>query len=313
MICHVVLILMMSILVFYGGKFLGSVTLHDRTKAVSSIPSSKERGKLISAHISARELYDVYQQLRDDYNTKAFHKSNAARWKTIRKSTDGIHISLLQHPEDPSCPYVRMDADLIGDIEDVWDFLSLENWPKYMPKMDPFYEGVTIEGTYQHRGVEMVLARKRTVPLISGVYGKRDFTFISVSDVPRSDGVRASGTVSVRTDKLPRQKGYTRAYQDSVAFYKQIGDDKETGYPRTLLTIVCRIDLNDSGDDGEGGGIPMWLYVKTIGTTGVLSLRNMRHEIRGILDARLMEEARTREADNRGRTKSINRRFKIPI
>ena len=42
------------------------------------------------------------------------------------------------------------------------------------------------------------------------------------------------------------------------------------------MTIVCRIDLNDSSEDGAGGWIPMWLYVKTIGATGVRSVMNMR-------------------------------------
>jgi thiamine-phosphate pyrophosphorylase len=36
------------------------------------------------------------------------------------------------------------------------------------------------------------------------------------------------------------------------------------------------MDLNDSSEDGAGGWIPMWLYVKTIGTTGARSVLNMR-------------------------------------
>ena len=45
------------------------------------------------------------------------------------------------------------------------------------------------------------------------------------------------------------------------------------------LTIVCRIDLNDSGDGGEGGFIPMWLYVKTIGYTAAESVYKMRRAL----------------------------------
>ena len=86
-----------------------------------------------------------------------------------------------------------------------------------------------------------------------------------------------SGTVSVITDKLPRQKGYTRAFQDSVAFYEQIYNSEE---PVTKITIMCRIDLNDSSEGGDGGNVPMWIYVKTIGSSGVLTIQNMRREIR---------------------------------
>lgn len=39
---------------------------------------------------------------------------------------------------------------------------------------------------------------------------------------------------------------------------------------------MCRIDLNDSGEDGQGGFIPMWLYVRTIGLTATQSVHNMR-------------------------------------
>lgn len=45
------------------------------------------------------------------------------------------------------------------------------------------------------------------------------------------------------------------------------------------LTIVCRIDLNDSGADGEGGSVPMWIYVKTIGHTAVASMSSMRRAL----------------------------------
>ena len=111
----------------------------------------------------------------------------------------------------------------------------MKNWETSMPKMDPFYEGLTIVGEYEHDGIVMKLARKRIKRLIT--FGKRDFTFVSVSDRRRSrrrrgngrergrvmewdnNNVWVSGTVSVETEWMPRQKGYVRAYQDSIAFY----------------------------------------------------------------------------------------------
>ena len=251
----------------------------------------KQRGKKVSAEVSAKELYEAYEELKHEYNQIAFHPSSANKWKVIKETKDDVEVSLLEHANDPSCPYVRMKVTVDGTTDDIWGFLELKNWEKYMPKMDPFYDGVSILGNYDYKGVNMKLARKRTTPLMGGLFGRRDFTFISVSDLPRLDGTLISGTISVITEKLPRQEGYTRAYQDSVAFYENIGPDPTSGNPRALLTIVTRIDLNDSSDEGQGGGIPMWLYIKTIGSTGVLALRKMRNEVKTIFEERLVREA----------------------
>lgn len=67
-------------------------------------------------------------------------------------------------------------------------------------------------------------------------------------------------------------------------------NDAETGRPRMKLTIVFRIDLNDSmrGEGvggvserggGTGGYVPMFIYVKTVGTTGMASVQNMKRLI----------------------------------
>mmetsp|Transcript_17154 Transcript_17154/g.39621 ORF Transcript_17154/g.39621 Transcript_17154/m.39621 type:complete len:412 (+) Transcript_17154:122-1357(+) len=149
--------------------------------------------------------------------------------------------------------------------------------------------------------VKMILARKRTKRILA--FGKREFVFVSVEDTPLKDGTWVSGTVSVEVPEpnevhderemrtssgdaspkalplLRRNKSYTRAFQDSIAFYKPLPATSTSGAIdyRTRLTIVCRIDLNDSsGEHGSGGCIPMWLYVKTIGITGARSVLNMR-------------------------------------
>ena len=96
--------------------------------------------------------------IRNEYNEKAFlcdgtddkeskGKDCGGSWK-ILKSKDGIDVSMLQHPSDPTCPYVKMVATLPGKLKDVWNFLSLDNWERTMPKMDPFYEGVEITKRY---------------------------------------------------------------------------------------------------------------------------------------------------------------------
>ena len=81
------------------------------------------------------------------------------------------------------------------------------------------------------------------------------------------------------TDQIPRKKGYVRAYQDSIAFYEVLDND-EHNRPQMKLTIVFRIDLNDSRDDGNGGYVPMWAYVKTVGTTGMASVQNMKGQLK---------------------------------
>ena len=166
----------------------------------------------------------------------------------------------------------------------------------------------------------MILARKRTKRILA--FGKREFVFVSVTgDKPLDDGTWVSGTVSVEFNEtktesdsdgngngnegddeninendtttiatsLPyRNKSYTRAFQDSIAFYKPLppcasSSSSSLSGERTKLTIICRIDLNDSSsstsDGGGGGCIPMWLYVKTIGITGARSVLNMRRAL----------------------------------
>jgi len=119
---------------------------------------------------------------------------------------------------------------------------------------------------YSYRNVNMILARKRTKRILT--FEKRDFVFLSVSDEPKDDGTLVSGSVTIQAVDIPRMKGYVRAFQDSIAFYKPLSEEK------TEITIVCRIDLNDR--DGTGGNIPMWLYKKTIGISGMKSVVAMR-------------------------------------
>lgn len=236
-----------------------------------------ERGKYIPT-FQAKDLYLAYQAVQEEYHQRAFVSKE---WKVL-SSNDNIDVSMLLHSSDRSCPYIKMQAIIDVSVEECWNWLRLENWNVNMKKMDPFYEGHSIVAEKQYKGVSMTLARKRTKRIVT--FGKRDFVFVSVADVPKADGTWVSGTVSVISDQLPRVRTYTRAFQDSIAFYKPLGET------RTKLTIVCRIDLNDSSEDGEGGAIPMWLYVKTIGATGARSVSNMRSHL----------EKERRERETRG-------------
>lgn len=234
----------------------------------SSRPIPK-RGKFVGETFDARDLYDAYKEVENEYHTKAF--GDSSKWKVLA-SRDQVEVSMMEHPSDPNCPYVKMVAIIPASIQHCWNWLSLSNWPTNMPKMDPFYEGVELLGSFDYKGVNMILARKRTKRILA--FGKRDMVFLSVSDQPLADGTWVSGSVSIQTPQIPRQSGYTRAFQDSIAFYKPLD-----GNTKTQLTIVCRIDLNDSSADGAGGWIPMWLYVKTIGATGLRSVTSMRDVI----------------------------------
>jgi len=258
----------------------------------NTTPAAKvglKRGKLMGDSFDAKDLYQAYTEIQSEYYQRAFFADEKS-WK-ILNDKDGVQVAMMQHAEEPNCPYVRLTAILPTPMEKCWEFLKLSNWGTTMPKMDPFYEGVDLYGEYTYKKkVHMILARKRTKRILA--FAKRDFTFVSVTDQPLKDGTWVSGTVSVQTPRIPRQKGYTRAFQDSIAFYKPTGDYSEA----TKVTIIFRIDLNDSAsttdmdmdigmgmggreEKGQGGWIPMWLYVKTIGATGAKSVINMRNAL----------------------------------
>jgi hypothetical protein len=319
------------------------------TAQTSSLPQSSQpliptlqRGKVLADDFNELDLLQAYREIQSEYRQKAFNRPNDWRvLSTLNPNKDNtkkdeiIQVSIMEHPSDPLCPYVKMEAVLPVSVKDCWNFLLLDRWDETMPKMDPFYEGVDTFGEFfvhdddtsarqqqgnkkgqssskaavlhprlsfgllaaatstrihhsndatssssaaaaaddNAKGIHMILARKRTKRILT--FGKREFVFLSVKDEPLEDGTWVSGTVSVHSPtKIPRTKAYTRAFQDSIAFYKPLVEKERN--PRTRLTIVCRIDLNDSSEDGAGGWIPMWLYVKTIGATGVRSVMNMR-------------------------------------
>ena len=272
-----------------GGKLPSATSV---SNSVEEKPTPKG-GKLVGSTFNAKDLYQAYKEVETEYHTKAFQ--NAAQWKVLARRDD-VEVSMMEHASDPNCPYIKMVAVIPAPVLDCWSWLSLENWPTNMPKMDPFYEGFEIRGNFTHKGVNMVLARKRTKRILA--FGKRDMVFLSVSDKPLSDGTWVSGSVSVQTARLPRQKGYTRAFQDSIAFYKPLEENR-----KTKLTIVCRIDLNDSSEDGAGGWIPMWIYVKTVGGAALRSVTSMRDII--------AEEYKTRMELERSKS-AIPPRSEIP-
>jgi len=253
----------------------------DRQKVIKR----PERSKILSDKITEEELYATYKEVREDYYDKLFpgrsptDNKSTGEWEVLREK-DGVEVSKQSLASDPSCPYIRVTAILPGDIKEVWNFLSVENWPSTLPSLDPFYEGHNVIKDYRYKKrsgvVEMSLVRKRTKRLFT--FGKRDFTILSVSEVPKKNGVWVSGIVSVNTKDVPRVKGYTRAFQDSISFYEtispEIGQGKQK--PRTKVTIVFRFDLNDSMDGGGGGAIPMWLYVKTVGPATLASFTTLK-------------------------------------
>ena len=271
-------------------------------RASNQPPIMVKRGEPIQ-DVTGKELFRVWEKTKEEYNAKAFGKEYQNKWKVVKEGADGLNVAMLHHPTDP-VPYVRMHATMPGSVDDVWGSFRLSNWERLMSAVDPFFEGLTILEQFDHGKVNMVLARKRAKRLVT--FGKRDFLFVSVSDQPRSDGVLVSGTVSAVTSKYPRVQGYVRAYQDSIGFYEPHADDPTTGESRTSVTIVCRIDLNDSGEGGEGGHVPMWLYTQTIGLSGSSSLAKMRKQMRLEMEERqALAEGRTFEGfGNNGKVKT---------
>ena len=274
-----------------GASFMDSSSIASPNAISSSLSSSSspstrhiQRARNISEHLDIDELYQVYKEMETTYwnTTLGSSSSSASSWKILNVH-DGVEVSLLEHEQDPTCPYIRMQATFPVPVQDVWDFLRVPHWDRTMPQMDPYYEGVAVYGgganmTYSNEHVDMLLCRKRTKRILA--FGKRDFVFLAVTQKHEKEDTWVSGTVSVETTHFPRQQGYTRAFQDSIAFYKPITSVASDGSSQnhTQLAMICRIDLNDSTGD-TGGWIPMWLYVKTIGYTGVRAFARMRQAL----------------------------------
>lgn len=233
-----------------------ATTTSQNVPTTTSGRSRPERGQLLPAAANAQDLYDAYASIQADYERKAFHSPD---W-TVLNAQRGVTVSLLHHPDDPTCPYVKMEGVIPVPVHACWNFLRVSDWDRTMPKMDPFYEGVTVYGEYdvavpaadrlgkkspgrrfqsapthaaaaaarpEKNCVHMILCRKRMSRILA--FGKRDLVFLSVTeDEPLNDGSLVSGTVSVRTALVPRVHGYTRAFQDSIAFYKPIKGGTET-------------------------------------------------------------------------------------
>ena len=153
--------------------------------AASATGNNKlQRGKVLEKQFNEHDLLRAYREIQSEYRNKAFgdeyysnnndgeeeeEKSSSSsssssqqqqqQWKVLttmnpnknKKNTNDdnddeiIRVSMLEHPSDPLCPYVKMEAIIPKSVEKCWNFLSLDKWDETMPTMDPFYEGL---GTY---------------------------------------------------------------------------------------------------------------------------------------------------------------------
>lgn len=93
-----------------------------------------ERGKLLPSSegdIKAKDLYSAYTEVQAEYQERAFADVN---WKILNRKDD-VEVAMLQHPDDPSCPYVRMKAIIPVPVEECWNFLLVSRWDETMPRM----------------------------------------------------------------------------------------------------------------------------------------------------------------------------------
>ena len=225
-----------------------------------------ERGKKIPSPINPSELFQAYQETRTEYQSRAFGKNS--KWKVLNER-EGVQVSLLEAPGDPTCPYVRTKYRLRASVQESRNIML-----NVMPKHDPFCEGTSILREYMYQDASMTLCRRHS-KRIPPLFNRIDLALLRVvDDEPSADGMLVSGEVSVQTELLPRQQGYTRAFQSNIVFYEPL-----QGNTMTDLTVVCRIDMNDSGEGGTGGYFPMWLYVKTAARNAMQSALLMRKEM----------------------------------
>lgn len=107
--------------------------------------STPSRGKFVGNSFNAKDLFLAYKEIESTYHQVAFAETSQHLWRTLVDKND-VEVALMEHQSDPRCPYVRMAVEIDVPVEDCWEFLSLHNWDKTMPKMDPFYEGVELHG-----------------------------------------------------------------------------------------------------------------------------------------------------------------------
>jgi len=233
----------------------------------------------VSDELSKEELYRSFKATVEDYQNKAFSK--LSKWKTLRQTSDGIEISILDPGKKNGAPYIRFKAEIPTSADKVYKFTGFSNWEQFMPIINPFYNSMKVVKEWPVGKAKVFLARKLSKRIL--YYGKRDFSLLSVVDTPpsRDDGILVSGTISVDTPgHIPRQKGFTRAHQDMVCFYKPL-DKSRNGQDQMELTIILRTDLNDSvEEEGTGGYFPMGIVVKTLGITGPQAMRSLRRVLK---------------------------------
>jgi hypothetical protein len=276
------------------GSSIGSGRGHEKASSSSSSTNKKEnkavtssaavhleRGVPLPASLEPEELYNVFRRLRWHYQEKAASHHHHHDWQVMYQYRN-ITISMLHHEHDPTCPYVKMEAYIPVPTTSCWDFLKVERWDDSMPKMDSFYEGTHVYGTYQvpSNNATVTLCRKRMTRLFA--FGKRDMVFLSVEDQNDNDAgignkdnnaantlspslldssnndnanglpqnhddhrhrTLVSGSVSVVTDAIPRQKGYTRAYQDSISYYRPVPRHANDIRKTATYVFCCRLLL----------------------------------------------------------------------
>lgn len=64
--------------------------------------------------------------LQHDHDVTASSSSSSSsaaahnNWQILSTHPDGSEVALLEHPNDPYCPYVRMTSVMPGTVQDVW-------------------------------------------------------------------------------------------------------------------------------------------------------------------------------------------------
>lgn len=92
---------------------------NDCAAAPSLSPAVVHRGKYIDGNVKASELAKAYQAMKSEYASLALHPTSNTNWQVLSSHSDGSTVSLLEHPTDPSCPYVRMVSTMPGTIQQV--------------------------------------------------------------------------------------------------------------------------------------------------------------------------------------------------
>ena len=78
-------------------------------------PVMIQRGVKIGDTVTAKGLFQAYEEIKEEYVEKAFG-ANQKDWVVVKEGADGLNVAMLHHPSDPTCPYGKYENEFVTSI-----------------------------------------------------------------------------------------------------------------------------------------------------------------------------------------------------